>query len=396
MSEVNEYLVLDYLRENRRTTRPQIAAELHLSQASVSRIVAKLLASNIVVESAGSSESGGRPRGVLELNDIRNCVIGIDLGGTKCHAVLADGEGGALAEKYIAVADAGSAYDALVDAWKAMAAEGAARGFQVGALAVGVPAVIDPRSGLAVRGPNVHWEGFNVVERIREFGVPFVVDNDVNLAAAAEGREGRAQGARDFAVLSIGTGLGGAIVCNGLLVRGWNNAAGEVSMLLPQVDMIRRRCVGGIGGMETILTGPAIAARAQQLTRTDPKARAELKSRPSARSVIEGAVDGGTYANLIIDEVVDALAMCVVTLAAVTDPELVVIDGSVGRALAPFLSRVSDRVALHVPTPPRLEASTLGPNSTVRGAVAVALQLQRRKDVPDILATLVQDRVVQS
>ncbi|WP_233807218.1 ROK family transcriptional regulator [Paraburkholderia sp. HP33-1] len=396
MSDMNEYLVLEYLRAHRRTTRPQIADAVNLSQASVSRIISKLLAGGMVLETPGASESGGRPRGVLEVNDIRHCVIGVDLGGTKCHGVLADGDGEVLAERHGLVADAGSAYEALVDVWEALLAEARARDCEVRALGVGVPAVIDPASGLAVRGPNVQWEGFNIVERLREFGVPFRVDNDVNLAAVAEGREGWARGVRDYAVVSIGTGLGGAVVCDGKLVLGRNNAGGELATLLPSVDMVRQRCVGGIGGMETVLTGPAIAARAQALVELKPMAQAELGSKPTARTVIEHASRGGRYAMRIVADVIDALAMCVVTLAAVVDPEVVVVDGSVGRALAPFLSRVAERVALHIPTPPRIEVSTLGPNSTVRGAVAVALQLQRSIDVPDILATLLQDRAAQS
>lgn len=396
MGEVNEYLVLEYLRNHRRTTRPQIAADLQLSQASVSRIVAKLLASKLIVESPGSSESGGRPRGVLEINLVFRCVVGIDLGGTKCHGVLSNLEGTILAEKYVSVAEAKSAYDALFQVWEAMSGEAASRHLVVGALAVGVPAVIDPDSGLAVRGPNVRWEGFELVKRVRALGIPFVVDNDVNLAATAEGQVGQAQGARDYAVLSLGTGLGGAIVADGRLVRGRNNAAGEVSTLLPSMSMIRERRVGGIGGMETILTGPAIAARALAFVKSDASARAELTSRPTARSVIERALAGGVAANRIIDEVIDALALSVITLAAVVDPEIVVIDGSVGRALAPFLPRVAALVDQHIPTPPRLDTSRLEPNSTVCGAIGAALQLLRSIDAPDVLTRLVHDGVIQS
>ncbi len=395
MGKVNEYLVLEYLRDHQQTTRPQIAAGLRLSPASVSRIVAKLIDSKLVVESPGSSESSGRPRGVLAINLVRDCVVGIDLGGTKCHGVLSDLAGTALAEKNLAVADTKSAYDALTQIWKAMSGEAIQRGLVVGALAVGVPAVIDPRTELALRGPNVGWEGFELVAHVRALGLPFVVDNDVNLAATAEGQLGQALGCRDYAVLSLGTGLGGAVVADGRLVRGRNNAAGEVSMLLPHLAMIRERRVGGIGGLETVLTGPAIAARARDFVESDGAARSELTDHPTAQGVIERAIAGGTFANRIIDEVLDALALCVVTLAAVTDPEVVVIDGSVGRALAPFLPRVAKLVGQHTPTPPRLAVSRLGPNATVRGAIAAALQLLRATEAPEVLSKLAHDGVIQ-
>ncbi len=394
MGEVNEYLVLDYLRKHGRTTRPQIAADLHLSPASISRIIAKLIGNALVVESPGKSDSGGRPRRLVELNRLRECVIGIDLGGTKCLGVLANGNGDVLAEKRVQVAGAGSAYAALTDVWQALQKEAGSRGLKAGALAVGVPAVIDPSSGLAIRGPNVNWEGFDLVERLRELGLPFVVDNDVNLAAVAEGAEGQARGLLDYAVLSIGTGLGGAIVSNGQLVRGRHNAAGEIGTLLPSSRMLGELRIGGLGGMETVLAGPAIEAKARRLVETNAEARRVLTSAPTARVVIEQAVKGHAVVDGIINELIDALALCVITLAAVTDPEIIVVDGSVGRALAPLFPRLDEIVARHIPAPPRIVASDLCFNSTVRGAIAAALGLFHSADVPDVLAALFQNKVI--
>lgn len=394
MGEVNEYLVLDYLRKHGQTTRSRIAADLHLSAASVSRIVTKLIANALVAESPGTSDSGGRPSRVLELNRLRECVIGVDLGGTKCLGVLADGNGKVLAEKRVLVADAGSAYAALTQVWHALQKETAVLGLRVGAMAVGVPAVIDPVSGLAIRGPNVHWEGFDLVKRLGELGVPFMVDNDVNLSAVAEGAEGQARGMRDYAVISIGTGLGGAVVTNGQLVRGRHNAAGELGLLLPSRTMLGQFRIGGLGGMETILAGPAIEAKARRLVESDAAARRVLTGDPTVRTVIEQAVRGSTVVNGIVDELIDALALCVITLAAVTDPEIVVVDGSVGRALAPFFPRIDETVARHIPAPPRIVASELEFNSTVRGAIASALRLFHSADVPDALAALYQNKVI--
>ena len=98
--------------------------------------------------------------------------------------------------------------------------------------------------------------------------------------------------------------------------------------------------------------------------------------------------------NGIVDELIDALALCVITLAAVTDPEIVVVDGSVGRALAPFFPRIDETVARHIPAPPRIVASELEFNSTVRGAIASALRLFHSADVPDALAALYQNKVI--
>jgi len=391
MREVNEYLVLEYVRDHRRTTRTAIAADLSLSQASVSRMVGKLLARGVLLETGDTSGSGGRPRVVLTLSVESACVVGIDLGGTKCHGALSGLDGAILAEEYVTVAEAGGAFAALVQVWTAMQVAAQTRGVEIGALAVGVPAVIDADTELAVRGPNVGWDGFDLVERVRRFGVPFVVDNDVNLAAIAEGEVGQAVGARDYAVLSIGTGLGGAVVSNGRLVRGRHHAAGEIGALVPEVRMLDDDNAAGIGGLESVLSGGAIARRARELCASYPAARVELGPTPTAREVIAAGLAGQPFGQSLLNDVVRALAQAVITLAAVVDPEVVVIDGSVGRALAPLLDEVSVLVARHIATPPRLAVSELGPNSTVRGALSGALHHLRLTDAPRVLGDLIYD-----
>src|SRR5665647_684550 len=244
MAEVNEYLVLEFVRDHHRTTRSEIARALELSQASVSRIVSKFLERGILLESGDTSTSRGRPRAVLTLNVEKVAVVGIDLGGTKCHGALSGLDGEILADQYVTVDDAGGAFEALAQVWLAMTTAAEQRGVPIGALAVGVPDVRAADTELAVRGPNVGWEGFDLVARVRAFGIPFVVDNDVNLAAIAEGEVGQAVGATDYAVLSIGTGLGGAVVANGRLVRGRHHAAGEIGDLVPDVRMLGESRLG--------------------------------------------------------------------------------------------------------------------------------------------------------
>src|SRR3954464_2541616 len=89
MLEVNEHLVLDHVRQHGETTRLEIGQSPGLSAASVSRIVRRLVDKGLVSEEPGES-TGGRPRSSVRFNRLAGCVIGIDLGGTRCHGLLAD------------------------------------------------------------------------------------------------------------------------------------------------------------------------------------------------------------------------------------------------------------------------------------------------------------------
>ncbi|WP_232664823.1 ROK family transcriptional regulator [Pseudonocardia sp. TRM90224] len=391
MGDWNEYLVLDHIRQAGPTTRPQVAGALGLSAASVSRIATRLLARGLLAETFGEARTAGRPARVLTFNALAGTVVGIDLGGTRCRGVLADLLGEPLAEHQITVAEAGGGFAALTAVWQRMAGLAAERELAPQALAVGVPAVIDPRTSLATRGPNVGWEGFDIVGKLGELvDVEFAVENDVNLAARGEASRGAAKGVANFAVLSVGTGLGSAIVSDGQLVRGGHNAAGEIGTLVTGFEQLGERRVGRIGGMESVVCGPAIAFEAARLAAGSTEARAELGERPSASDVFAAAAAGGRHATGIVGHVLDGIALCVLALGAVADPELVLLGGSVGRAVEPFLGALTERVERHSPAPPRIVVTGLGSSATALGAVDAAVALTRDAVAAPLLAQLGQ------
>lgn len=388
MGEMNQYLVLEYIRDHPKTTRTDIAAGLGLSMASVSRIVSALLADGRLNELGAEGGDGlGRPRVGLEVNLGLDAVLGIDLGGTKCHGALADVSGSILTETVVSVADAGGALPALDAVWNALATDAAARGLRLASAAVGVPAVVDQNTGKAWRGPNVGWDGVEVGAHLAGHQVPTLIDNDVKLAAIAEGASGKAAGISDFVLLSIGTGLGGAVVSGGQLLRGRVNAAGEFAVMIPTLDVLHQQRTGGTGGLESILSGAGIQARVAALRTADASAAAELADGAGAREVIAGHQAGLPHSSAIMADVIDALALAVINVCAVVDPELIVVDGTVGRALAPFFDEVEAIVARHLEDAPRIVPSELGPNSTVRGAIAGAVQRYRSAGAPDLLGT---------
>ena len=164
MLQLNEQLVLDYVHEHGTTTRPDISASLGLSAATVSRVIRRLANRGLVREEPGRS-TGGRPRTTITFNALSGCVIGIDLGGTKCHAMLADLSGELLVEEVRASDTDGSPFATLVESIERLTRRKERAGAPLAAVAVGVPAIVDPETGVAIGGPNVHWHGFPLVSR---------------------------------------------------------------------------------------------------------------------------------------------------------------------------------------------------------------------------------------
>ena len=112
--EVNEFLVFDFVRTQAETTRPEIARELGLSAASVSRIVGRLLNDDLVSVANGSTRTPGRPRSRIRFNHRAGSLLAIDLGGTTCHGALADMNGDVIIEDIQPTLRAGSPYATLI------------------------------------------------------------------------------------------------------------------------------------------------------------------------------------------------------------------------------------------------------------------------------------------
>lgn len=382
MLEVNEFLVLDYVKEHDPTSQTDVASALGLSAASVSRIVGRLRADGLVADAGTQRSSGGRPRALVSFRRDAGAVVAVDLGGTRCHAALADLAGAILVDDVRPTHSAGDAFSTLLAGIRAMLDEADRRGVPVVALAVGVPGILDPESGMARDAPYVGWDDFPVVERLAAaIEIPFVVDNDVNLAALAHAWRGDGRRIDNFVTLSVGTGTGAAIVSGGRLVQGHHNGAGEVGYLVVRRELLGRPITAGLGAFESHASGPGIAARTAELI-----ASGRSSSLPAdgitPEAVLHAAAQGDELAGSVVAELIDDLAMAIVALVSTVDPELVILDGGVGRSLGPYLDALVARVTPSVPSAPRVAISSLDHDATVIGAVAAALELARRRAAP--------------
>ncbi len=385
MLEVNEFLVLDYVREHGSTSRPEISRGLELSPASVSRIVGRLLRAGLVVAGGHSPSDGGRPPDVISFNRRAGAVIAIDLGAASCHGALADLAGDVLREETRPTRQQGSAFATLLAVVDALTAEAVREEVPLTALAVGVPAILDPETGFGMAGPSVEWEAFDIVASLSDrVGVPFVVENDVNLAALAQAWRGDGRHTDDFVTLYLGAGVGGAVVANGSLVKGRHNGGGEIGYLLVDRAQSRLPLDGPVGGMEAAISEGTLIARARALARPGEPAWA-AGAAPTAADLFEAARDGDTVALQVVDELLDHVGMALVAVGAIVDPALVILDGPVGRALEPHVPVLVATLERRLPRAPRLVVTRLRGDSTLLGAIAAALQLARRRSAPSAL-----------
>ncbi|MEX0849931.1 MAG: ROK family protein [Gaiellaceae bacterium] len=243
-------------------------------------------------------------------------VIGVDVGGTKLLSGLVDREGTVLEQNL--VESPGSSEEDVLAAIDAAIAE--LLDDRIGAIGFGIPANLERGTGRVLEATNLPFDDFDLAGHARaRFGLPVGVENDANAATLAEWKLGAGRGTSNLVMLTLGTGVGGGIVLDDRLYRGW----AEIGHIVVQAD--GPPCQGhchGHGHLETLASGTA----------ADRAARELWGAGADAHVLVERARSGDAAARARLAEIGRFLGAAIGSLANLFDPELVVVGGGFGDA----------------------------------------------------------------
>jgi len=253
-----------------------------------------------------------------------------------------------------------------------------------------VAGFVETLTGRVAFAPNLHDIEPNINSRIADrFRVPVLVENDANAAVWAEGRLGAASGARNYIMLTVGTGVGGGVVINGEMYRGANGFAGEFGHMPISPwgngngERVRCSC-GQFGCLEAVASGTALGRMAGQRAAGfgDSAVLRLAAGNPAAITgamVGEAALTGDKFALDLLAELGTLLALGLAGLAHAFDPELIVVGGGVAEAgelfLAPARQELQRLFAGTVAPPPVFNAK-LGNDAGAIGAALLASALK--------------------
>jgi len=312
------------------------------------------------------------------------CVIGVDLGGTKLLAGAVDERlqvhhrAYRLARTDDTTAVLETILDAVLEAREAV-------GGDVRAVGLGIPCLIAPETGVAMRCNHLPLVDVPVRDIVADrLGLPVAVDNDANAAMLAEWRHGAARGASDAVLLTLGTGIGGGLVVGGRLVRGARGGAAELGHMVIAAGGLP--CPGnceGRGCLEAYVSGMALGREGLRVAREAPDSA--LGRALAAGREITGALvtelthDGDTVAGEVMGHMGERLGIGITTLVNVFDPEVVVVGGGVIAAGELLLGPAREVVARHALRPARdhvrIVPARFGAESGMLGAAVLALEL---------------------
>ena len=388
LREVGRLRVLEALHATARSSRPELVRVTGLSRATVSSLIADLIAIGLVTEDEGPEEPEprrtGRPAQSLSLVPSAGCAIGADIGHQHVRVILCDLFGTVLWEQWVAK-EVDRAPEETLDlvavlVGRALQETGVARSRVLG-IGAGIASPVEKGSGaLGAEGIMPGWVGMRLTDELRRrTSLPVRVTNDANAGALAERMYGAGRQAGDMVYVRLSAGIGAGIVSNGRLLVGARGLAGEIGHLPLIADGLICRC-GNRGCLETVASPVAIA-----------RLLSDSWGQPvAARDLPELIRERNTGALRAVRDAGDAVGRALSTLVTLLNPSLIVVGGDLAGAGEDILEPMRAGVRRH--TLPSAAESVeivtggLGDGAEVRGAAGLVLA-----DAPQLLSATTVD-----
>jgi glucokinase len=305
-----------------------------------------------------------------------NTYVAVDIGGTHIRAAAyeTDNTTPLTHERTRSYGKKPGTFDRLVEAIE----KAWPQGRDVKAISMASPGPLDPNTGVVLATPNIpEWVNFPLTDKLTEhFGVPAYLDNDANLAALGEWKFGAGRDHRDVLYLTISTGIGGGVVINDHLIRGYHGLAAELGHVTVLADGPVCSC-GIKGHLEALAAGPAIVRYVREQLNAGSKSELSSDEELTAYSIAEAARSGDELAKSAYARAGKYLGIGVASFLHTFDPSIVIFGGGVSQSgpllFDPFESSLRDHVLL----PRYLEdlvitTTALGDNVGLLGALALA------------------------
>ena len=318
-------------------------------------------------------------------NSTDHLVCAVDLGGTNLRAANIDRNGRIYERVRTATPSTEEAEDivsAIVTAVRESETEGLKRGAQIQAVSVVVPGSVHTETGVVVNAPNIpSLPGFRLASALREaLDQPVLLENDANAAALGEMWRGSARNCKTIICLTLGTGVGGAIVLDGQLWRGLDGTAGEIGHAsVDPFGGVKCKC-GNIGCLEVYASATAIVRMTREGLAQHPSSSLHsiTADELTSEKVYRAAIEGDEFAIELFRGVGVYLGVAMANLVNIFNPEMIVVGGGVSAAWELFEHQALDQVrkrAFPVPAQRcRIVPAECGDDAGLLGAAWLALQ----------------------
>jgi glucokinase len=319
--------------------------------------------------------------------------IGVDVGGTKISAAIVAEDGKILADvKQPSPRECSTkeTVQSIVDAVQSVMKESLS---EIQGIGVGIPGIVDCNRNLIHKTPNINLSGVRVAKELQKvFSMPVAAGNDVNLGLLGEQWLGSAKGKRNVLGLFPGTGIGGAILCEGQLYLGHQGAAGEIGHMIINTEGPKCAC-GNRGCLEAYAGRWAIERDIKDAIKQGRKSLitelADDLSLIKSKALKTALKEKDPLITEIMEKIATILGQACISLNHIFNSEMIVLGGGVMEACGEFLLPRVEKIVRADPffsdlKPCKITPAVLGDDAVLLGAAALVRQSVANSTYPEI------------
>ena len=249
---LTDYQILERVMKNPKVSRTDLANQLELTPAAISKAIKKLIGQGIIIENEYIRSTGGRPRMTLNVNKEYKKIIGINLGVGFMNIVVShlDGEIIQIRQRKFAFKTQEKVLELLYEGISEVIEKFGVK--SIIGMGLATHGLVDRKKGTVIFSPHFKWKKLEIRKELeKKFNLRVIVENDVRAMLTAEHMYGCAGNMKNFMMLYIRNGVGSAIFLNGKIFEGSNCGAGEIGhFIVKESSTIQCRC-GKFGCLET-------------------------------------------------------------------------------------------------------------------------------------------------
>jgi len=368
IAEHNKQRILEALRVGGSMSRADLSRLLNMSFPAISSNAKGLLEDNYILEVGTGDNTIGRKSTLLAFNAERGYIIGVDLGRFKIRMMLADLLGNEIINTEItnsvsSNSDGNESIKLILDQALDILKKSGKNKDDILCIVIGIPGIIkDGKSYLAPFTENYLEK--DMIETLQSvFKADVVLENCVNLGVIGEQWKGAGVNCNDITYIAYGVGLGAAHIVDGKLYKGAKGAAGEIGFMVTDPVNISNK-YDEVGSLEQTLS----ISKIEHYLNTGDFDEEIIKLIQSYK------IGDDMYARLMIDEIALSFAVMLVNIAAILNPEVIIIAGGLGYNLGKlFLESWKQTMGNQLPFAPKLVLSELHHTETMLGAVMTGI-----------------------
>src|SRR5271155_2819991 len=364
--DVNRDIVLEIIRSRQPIARADLARASGLQPSTISAIVEQLIEEKWVTEGAIARRPRGRRPTLLSLNDDL-VILAADVRPQQAIVALIDLNGRFLAREVVPlVSDPKRAILKITECMESMRAKHRDRSFE--GVGLSMPGRVEPESQRLILAPNLKWGNSDIKSVVEEkMHLQVELANAANASLLSELWSGKLDGVRDAVLVTVSEGLGAAILANGQIITSRNGLAGEFGH--SPIDPSGPTCGCGQRGCWEVFASSSAALR--YYSESNPKGRAV-----NIHDLLSMSEEGDPTAIAAVSRQASCIGRGLRLITAALAPEVILITGDITTSwprFGPIIQAELENTML-AGRAPRLEITSDGELSRLRGAAAVVLQ----------------------